>query len=111
MIPSAIMLNILGGKSQSSHNELVKSASAIPSAALHLYGKESKPARKIGHITIVGSSFSEVEALTEPLIFLADTMRAERKNLPGPRPLIQSTSSLSQPLVAVTMGSDSDLPV
>jgi len=110
MFHSAIMLNILGGKHKTSHDELVRTALAIPTAALHLYGKESKPARKIGHITIVGSSTSEVEMLTEPLIFLAGAMRAERKTLPTPTPASQSassglrTSSSPRPLIAVTMG-------
>jgi phosphoribosylaminoimidazole carboxylase len=110
MFSSAIMLNILGGKTKTSHNELVRSALAIPTAALHLYGKESKPARKIGHVTIVGSSTSEVETLIEPLIFLAGAMRAERKTLPAPTPISQSASSglpkpsSPPPLIAVTMG-------
>lgn len=46
--PASIMLNILGGAKESSHLELVKAAKAIPDAALHMYGKDSKPARKIG---------------------------------------------------------------
>jgi phosphoribosylaminoimidazole carboxylase len=59
MFPATIMLNILGGASKDSHNQLMKRAIAIPNAALHMYGKESKPARKIGHITVVANSMSE----------------------------------------------------
>lgn len=59
MFPATIMLNILGGMSKDSHKELMRSAVSIPTAALHMYGKESKPARKIGHITIVASSMSQ----------------------------------------------------
>jgi len=59
MFPSAVMLNILGGASKDSHKELMKRAVATPNAALHMYGKESKPARKIGHITVVANSMSE----------------------------------------------------
>jgi phosphoribosylaminoimidazole carboxylase len=59
MFPATIMLNILGGGSKDSHNELMKHVIAIPNAALHMYGKESKPARKIGHITVIGNSMSE----------------------------------------------------
>lgn len=59
MFPSTIMLNILGGASKDSHSELMKRTIAIPKAALHMYGKESKPARKIGHITVVSNSTSE----------------------------------------------------
>jgi len=59
MFPATIMLNILGGASKNSHKELMKRAVSTPNAALHMYGKESKPARKIGHITVVANSMSE----------------------------------------------------
>jgi len=148
MFPSAVMLNILGGASKDSHKELMKRAVATPNAALHMYGKESKPARKIGHITVVANSMSEgmlhfpvlklmwkscspawrthftsmysngkinanivsAEHLITPLIQLVDNMRASRKDLPTST-ISPSPPLLPQPLVAVTMGSDSDLPV
>jgi phosphoribosylaminoimidazole carboxylase len=59
MFPATIMLNILGGASKGSHKELMARAVATPNVALHMYGKESKPARKIGHITVVANSMSE----------------------------------------------------
>lgn len=106
------MLNIIGGKSATSHDEIVKQSFSIPTAALHLYGKESKPARKIGHITIVGQSLSQAEALIAPLLNLTNAMRAERKGISAPKPLeIPTSLSTAQPRIAVTMGSDSDLPV
>ncbi|PMD32810.1 Phosphoribosylaminoimidazole carboxylase [Hyaloscypha variabilis F] len=110
MFPATIMLNILGGASKDSHKELMARAVATPNAALHMYGKESKPARKIGHITVVANSMSEGEHLIPPLIQLADNMRASRKNLPTST-ISPSPTLIPQPLVAVTMGSDSDLPV
>ncbi|TAQ89633.1 hypothetical protein B7494_g2042 [Chlorociboria aeruginascens] len=79
MFPAVIMLNILGGASKHSHEEVMKQAIAIPTAALHMYGKESKPARKIGHITIIANSMSNAENSLAPLITLTDIMRAERK--------------------------------
>lgn len=110
MFPATIMLNILGGKGKDSHKELEKKTRAIPTANLHLYGKEAKPARKIGHITVIGSSMSQAEQLIHPLIILADTIRAERKSLTLPT-TTSTPSSTTRPLVAVTMGSDSDLHV
>ncbi|CAL3971149.1 unnamed protein product [Diplocarpon coronariae] len=107
--PATIMLNILGGASKSAHDELMKQAVAIPNAALHMYGKDSRPARKIGHITIVASSMARAENLVNPLVSFANGMRAARKNITAPTPSITRTPE--QPLVAVTMGSDSDLPV
>ena len=111
MFPATVMLNILGGKTQASHNKLMNMAIAIPAAALHMYGKDSKPGRKIGHITVVGSSSSEAEALIAPLITVADDIRAERKGLQRTASIPSSPVSAARPLVAVTMGSDSDLPV
>jgi phosphoribosylaminoimidazole carboxylase len=112
MFPSSIMLNIIGGKNTTSHDEIVTQARSIPTAALHLYGKESKPARKIGHITVIGSSMLQAESLIAPLLNLTDIMRAERKGLSAPAPKdIPSSISNPQPQIAVTMGSDSDLPV
>ncbi|CZR50326.1 probable ADE2 Phosphoribosylaminoimidazole carboxylase [Phialocephala subalpina] len=111
MFPATIMLNILGGASKSAHNEIMKHAIAMPRAALHMYGKESKPARKIGHITVVADSMYSGEALMQPLISMTDAMRAERKGLSKPSPVSQPSSPAGRPLVAVTMGSDSDLNV
>lgn len=113
MFPSAIMLNILGGSSKSSHNKLMSEAVSIPTAALHMYGKDSKPGRKIGHITVVAGSPSQGESLIEPLISIVDTMRAERKGISPPDSKSLPSRSLSSqiPLIAITMGSDSDLPV
>ena len=123
------MLNIIGGKHLDSHDNIMQIADAIPDAQLHMYGKESKPARKIGHITVrilsiaiwyilvlfnliqlIASSMREAEREMAPLIHLTDVMRAERKALPIPSAIPTSLSS-PQPLVGVTMGSDSDLNV
>ncbi|KAI1819206.1 phosphoribosylaminoimidazole carboxylase [Xylaria intraflava] len=111
--PSAIMLNILGGAEPHSHDKLTDLTTSFyhphANVALHLYGKESKPGRKIGHITLWGhSSVEQLSERTSHLIQCMDEIRAERMGLTEiPRqPTLQSGSS---PLVAVTMGSDSDL--
>jgi phosphoribosylaminoimidazole carboxylase len=123
IFPATIMLNILGGADKNSHNELVKMAVGIPNAALHMYGKESKPARKIGHIIVVANSMSQAEETLAPLIAYTDAMRAERMGISPPsttesdyRTISKSASAAiftpsNRPLIAVTMGSDSDLPV
>ncbi|KAI1304749.1 phosphoribosylaminoimidazole carboxylase [Xylaria venustula] len=111
--PSAIMLNILGGAKSHSHDRLVDLTTSFyhphANTALHLYGKESKPGRKIGHITAWGQS--SVEQLSERISHLIQSMdeiRAERigsSDITG-QSVLQSGPT---PLVAVTMGSDSDL--
>ncbi|KAG9233564.1 putative Phosphoribosylaminoimidazole carboxylase [Amylocarpus encephaloides] len=110
VVPSAIMLNILGGASKTSHDEVIRQSIAIPSAALHMYGKESKPGRKIGHITVVAPTLHEAETLISPLITLIGNIRAERKGIKAPSSKSHPETS-PHPLIAVTMGSDSDLPV
>jgi phosphoribosylaminoimidazole carboxylase len=149
-VSSSIMVNILGGATITSHHKLSALARETFDdkmyAYLHLYGKESKPGRKIGHVTLTGSCpIQELERLAEPFLKLADEIRAERikadtkplrpQNAPASETAngvqkstaavaVQSKISGSQvvvnpdankveeaPLVLVTMGSDSDLPV
>ncbi|KAL8953502.1 MAG: hypothetical protein Q9222_000649 [Ikaeria aurantiellina] len=120
---NAVMLNILGGASPSSHQTMAEKALAIPRASIHLYGKgDARPGRKMGHVTVVADSMEEASSLMKPLTSLADLIRAERLN-PPPEPTpkdVHTTNILGQPerpiisarpLVAVTMGSKSDSPV
>jgi len=95
---SSIMLNILGGETSDEHHRICKKALETPGATLHLYGKlESRKGRKMGHVTIVGSSMPECEYR------LANILNEES---------LEKTCSLnsSSPVVSIIMGSDSDLP-
>ena len=128
-VSSAIMLNILGGGQEESHNNLVDLANKVYNEKmdvfLHLYGKASKPGRKIGHITTTTfSNIIDLEQLTSPLIKEVDQVRQSRLK---PISVLSATStapvtsslatptassrSIHAPLVVVAMGSDSDLPV
>jgi phosphoribosylaminoimidazole carboxylase len=100
----AIMLNILGGKTPDSHVQVAKKVLEYPNASIHLYGKgDARPGRKMGHITLTAPTLSQAEAEIQPLIDLVDS----QKGIPvSPRAEIKE-----EPLVAVIMGSDSDLPV
>ncbi|KAK4241580.1 hypothetical protein C8A03DRAFT_41062 [Achaetomium macrosporum] len=125
-VPSAIMLNILGGATPSAHLKLVELARSNfydMDVYLHLYNKQSKPGRKIGHITLTGClPIETLEAKAKPFIDLVDEIRLERisasaetlrpkqdTNKANPAPT--RTPAEETPLVLVTMGSDSDLPV
>lgn len=127
-VASSIMINILGGAHPSAHHRLVELAKRTTYAKgtavyPHLYGKESKPSRKIGHITLTGSGpIAELEAAAQPLLQIADEIRAERLQASSQalRPTSEAASApttpaaataTTEPLVLVTMGSDSDLPV
>lgn len=117
---AVIMLNILGGPEPTSHLLIADAALDVAGAKVHLYGKgDGRPGRKMGHITIVGSSMSECEAKMHSLIQLADAVRAHRKDASGSTAAdIKKTASTlekSNPapapssIIAVVMGSDTDL--
>jgi len=70
LIQPGAMINLLGEKGYSGIakyeglNDLLKYTNVFP----HLYGKEStKPFRKMGHITITGSTIEEVRATAEKI--------------------------------------------
>ncbi|EXJ91306.1 hypothetical protein A1O1_04416 [Capronia coronata CBS 617.96] len=119
-VSAAVMLNILGGPQPDSHLLVAKAALEIPGAKIHLYGKgDGRPGRKMGHITILGSSMSECEAKIHPLIQMVDAVRAHRTDSsPASAASIAATAADLQktnppptrrPVVAVVMGSDTDL--
>jgi len=130
----AVMLNILGGASPRSHLDVAERALSIPRAQIHLYDKgASRPGRKMGHVTVTASTIQEAEMLIAPLVAYVDQIRAERLGLPKPTSTPTSSTALSSrsanghpsastpstphtrdgkaPLVAVIMGSHSDMPV
>jgi phosphoribosylaminoimidazole carboxylase len=118
-VKAAIMLNILGGPQSDSHLLVAKAALDIPGAKIHLYGKgDGRPGRKMGHITITGSSISECEIKMHPLIQWVDALRAHRTDKSASVASITKTQEdllrnnpapVARPLVAVVMGSDTDL--
>lgn len=120
-MPSSIMINILGGANLDSYQRLVKKAKSMYGKKMavypHLYGKESRPSRKIGHITITGFvSIAELEKFAQPLITIAEEIRQERlrassKALRPQQAISPPAKTKGEALVLVTMGSDSDLPV
>ena len=115
------MLNILGGAQSDSHLQVAQQALSIVGASIHLYGKgEARPGRKMGHITILASSMHEAQTRLESLINLVDQTRAAKKQGLSDRTqtsasshnpaLVEATLAVT-PIVAVTMGSDSDRSV
>ncbi|XBW36779.1 hypothetical protein QEN19_002356 [Hanseniaspora menglaensis] len=90
---AAIMLNVLGDNNVAG-KELEQCAKTleIEGGSVYLYGKESKPKRKLGHINIVSDSMASCE---NKLRYIT----GETENV----------SSVAE--VGVIMGSDSDLPV
>lgn len=99
------MLNLLGtSSSMQPIQDLVLKSLEIPGTTTHLYGKkESRPGRKMGHITIVGDSTAQVQDRLAPLLQLLEPNEAVNESKTG--------FSHPHPLVSIIMGSDSDLPV
>ncbi|EEY18783.1 phosphoribosylaminoimidazole carboxylase [Verticillium alfalfae VaMs.102] len=131
-VAGAVMLNILGGAQEDSHDALVDLTESLydddMDIFLHQYGKASKPSRKIGHITATSYSPStNLEQLAAPLIKEVDRIRQGRidaataalrpsdaapaQNAAAAAAATTSSRDPANPLVVVTMGSDSDLPV
>jgi phosphoribosylaminoimidazole carboxylase len=101
----AIMLNILGAATPDSDKKVAQYALENSDASIHLYGKgDSRPGRKMGHLTLTRPTLREAERAIQPLVDFVDKQKGKALD---PR----SEDASSAPLVAVIMGSDSDLPV
>lgn len=56
----AVMVNVVGGPDGDPRDRQPAALEQVPEANLHLYGKRSRPARKIGHVTVLGDELDEV---------------------------------------------------
>jgi phosphoribosylaminoimidazole carboxylase len=97
-VDAAIMINILGKSTNIQEPfSYIRKALSIDGSSVHWYNKtECRPGRKMGHITLIGHPLNKLmkiademtENWTEPIIF-----------------------PISNPVVGIIMGSDSDLPI
>jgi 5-(carboxyamino)imidazole ribonucleotide synthase len=63
LVPVSVMVNILGGPSGERMPDRYPRAMADrPEVKLHSYGKESRPGRKVGHVTATGDELDDVVA-------------------------------------------------
>lgn len=101
---NAIMLNVLGFDEPNGELELCKRALETSNASVYLYGKSTRPKRKMGHINIVSGSMSDCERRLAYIEGANVSTESEQtsETIPG---------TSKSPLVGVIMGSDSDLPV
>ncbi|MGN8049794.1 5-(carboxyamino)imidazole ribonucleotide synthase [Curtobacterium sp. 22159] len=59
--PSAVMVNVLGGPADGDLAARYPAAlEAFPEAKYHFYGKDPRPGRKIGHVTVIGDDLDDV---------------------------------------------------
>ena len=118
---NCVMLNILGGAQRDTHLRAARDALSIPGAKIHLYGKgDARPGRKMGHVTVTAATMEEAERRLAPLVDMVDRIRAERQapqqdsaekeSTPLKAGILAADNAnvLGPPLVAITMGSDSD---
>lgn len=107
----SIMLNILGASTPDSAVQIAeRSIAAGVGASIHLYGKgDSRPGRKMGHMTVTAPSMREAEELMQPLLDITDDVRG-KKSAPASDSIAASGQSKNA-MVGVIMGSHSDMPV
>ncbi|RCK57652.1 phosphoribosylaminoimidazole carboxylase [Candida viswanathii] len=99
-ITNAIMLNVLGDKEVPNKElEICRRALETPHASVYLYGKTTRPDRKMGHINVTTSSMDDAESRLKFIL-------GESEDIPE-----SLTAPKEDPLVGIIMGSDSDLPV
>jgi 5-(carboxyamino)imidazole ribonucleotide synthase len=51
----AVMVNVLGGTKGDLHAAYLHVMARDPGLKIHLYGKDVRPGRKLGHVTVIGS--------------------------------------------------------
>jgi len=57
---SVVMVNVLGGDDPDLNSRLVHVMAADPGVKVHLYGKEIRQGRKVGHVTVAGQDVAEL---------------------------------------------------
>ncbi|WP_146906868.1 5-(carboxyamino)imidazole ribonucleotide synthase [Cellulomonas aerilata] len=60
--PWSVMVNVLGSRHADLADALPAVAALDADAKVHLYGKEVRPGRKLGHVTVTGDDLADVRA-------------------------------------------------
>jgi 5-(carboxyamino)imidazole ribonucleotide synthase len=79
--PQVVMANVLGGTDGDMLGRLHHVLAADPALKVHLYGKQVRPGRKIGHVTALGT---DVAALRDRAMTAAGYLRWGEAGEPGP---------------------------
>lgn len=59
--PTAVMVNLLGGDLADLYPAYLHCMARDPALRIHVYGKEVRPGRKIGHVTVVGDTLEDLQ--------------------------------------------------
>jgi 5-(carboxyamino)imidazole ribonucleotide synthase len=60
--PYAVMVNVLGGAKPDMYHAFLHCMARDPGLKIHMYGKDVRPGRKIGHVTVVGDDLDDLLA-------------------------------------------------
>ncbi len=60
-----VMANLLGGTDPDIYDRYIHVMAADPAVKVHFYGKDVRPGRKIGHVTIVGEPGDDTAAIAD----------------------------------------------
>jgi 5-(carboxyamino)imidazole ribonucleotide synthase len=60
-----VMANVLGGTDRDIYDRYIHVMAADPGVKVHFYGKEVRPGRKVGHVTVVGAPGEDAGPLRE----------------------------------------------
>jgi 5-(carboxyamino)imidazole ribonucleotide synthase len=71
-----VMANVLGGSKEDLYPEVGKILGQDPSLRVHLYGKQVRPGRKIGHVTVCGEDLRDLRQRARRA---ADQLRGARQ--------------------------------
>jgi 5-(carboxyamino)imidazole ribonucleotide synthase len=58
--PYSVMVNVLGGDKPDMYHAFLHCMARDPGLKVHMYGKQVRPGRKIGHVTVVGDDLDEL---------------------------------------------------
>jgi len=58
--PAAVMANVLGGDDADVYDRYIHVMAADPAVKVHMYGKQVRPGRKIGHVTVLGADVADL---------------------------------------------------
>jgi 5-(carboxyamino)imidazole ribonucleotide synthase len=58
--PYAVMVNILGGDLPDLYPAYLHCMARDPALKIHVYGKQVRPGRKVGHVTVVGDDLADL---------------------------------------------------
>jgi 5-(carboxyamino)imidazole ribonucleotide synthase len=58
--PHAVMVNVLGGEKPDMYHPYLHTMARDPGLKVHMYGKDVRPGRKNGHVTVVGDDLDDL---------------------------------------------------